>query len=65
MDGVEDFLRELALEKLEAMRKNSLLEIGEKLELETRKTMRKEKLESSQSTWWTNKYLKWRYWTGY
>ena len=44
MDGIEDFLREPALEKLEAMRKSSLLEIGEKLELETRKAMRKEKL---------------------
>ena len=44
MDGVEDFLRESALEKLEAMRKSSLLEIGEKLELETRKAMGKEKL---------------------
>ena len=42
MDGIEDFLREPALEKLEAMRKSSLLEIGEKLELQTR--MRKEKL---------------------
>ena len=44
MDGIEDFLREPALEKLEALRKSSLLEIGEKLELETRKAMRKEKL---------------------
>ena len=44
MDGIEDFLREPALEKLEAMRKSSLLEIGEKLEQETRKAMRKEKL---------------------
>ena len=44
MYGIEDFLREPAFEKLEAMRKSSLLEIGEKLELETRKAMRKEKL---------------------
>ena len=44
MDRIEDFLREPALEKLEAMRKSSLQEIGEKLELETRKAMRKEKL---------------------
>ena len=44
MDGIEDFLREPALGKLEAMRKSSQLEIGEKLELETRKAMRKERL---------------------
>ena len=44
MDGIGDFLREPALEKLEAMRKSPPLEIGEKLELETRKAMRKEKL---------------------
>ena len=44
MDGIEDFLREPVLEKLEAMRKSSLLEIGDKLKLETRKVMRKEKL---------------------
>ena len=37
MDGVEDFLKKLSLEKFEAMKKSSLLEIGEKLELETRK----------------------------
>ena len=30
MDGIEDFLREPVLGKLEAMRKSSLLEIGEK-----------------------------------
>ena len=44
MDGIEDFLREPALGKLEAMKKSSLLEIGKKLELETRKAMRKERL---------------------
>ena len=44
MDGIDDSLREPALGKLEAMRKCSLLEIGKKLELETRKAMRKERL---------------------
>ena len=34
MDGVKDFLREPVLEKLEAMKKSSLLEISEKLELD-------------------------------
>ena len=31
MDGIEDFLREPAFGKLEAIRKSSLLEIGEKI----------------------------------
>ena len=59
MDGVEDFLREPALEKLEAMRKSSLLEIGEKLdlELETRKAMMKKKLVRIISEHMVNKQI--------
>lgn len=37
-------MKEPSLEKLEVMRKSILLEVGEKLELETKKTMRKEKI---------------------
>lgn len=44
MDEMEDFLKEPSLEKLEVMRKSVLLEVGEKLELETKKAMRKEKI---------------------
>ena len=38
MEGVEDFLKEPVLEKVELLRKGELIEIGEKLELSIKRS---------------------------
>ena len=40
MERVEDFLKEPAPEKLELLRKGELIEIGEKLELDVKGSMK-------------------------
>ena len=44
VDGVEDFLKQRAPEKLELLRKGELIEIGEKLELDVKRSMRKNEM---------------------
>ena len=46
MENINKFLEEPSIEKLEKFRKNELIEIGEKLELEVRRSMRKNRLIS-------------------
>ena len=41
MDKIENFLKEPSMEKLERLRKSEIVKIGEKLELNVQKTMRK------------------------
>ena len=44
MDKIENFLKEPSMEKLERLRKSEIIKIGEKLELNVQKTMRKHEL---------------------
>ena len=44
MDKIENFLKEPSMEKLERLRKSEIVKIGEKLELNVQKTMRKHEL---------------------
>ena len=44
MDKIGNFLKEPSLEKLERLRKSEIIKIGEKLELNVQKTMRKHEL---------------------
>ena len=44
MDKIENFLKEPSMEKLEKLRKSEIIKIGEKLELNVQKTMRKHEL---------------------
>ena len=44
MDKIENFLKEPSMEKLEKLRKSEIIKIGEKLELNVEKTMRKHEL---------------------
>ena len=44
MDKIENFLKEPSMEKLEKLRKSEIMKIGEKLELNVQKTMRKHEL---------------------
>ena len=44
MDKLENFLKEPSMEKLERLRKSVIVKIGEKLELNVQKTMRKHEL---------------------
>ena len=44
MDKIENFLKESSMEKLERLRKSEIVKIGEKLELNVQKTMRKHEL---------------------
>ena len=41
MENINKFLEELSMQKLEKFRKSELIEIGEKLELEVLRSMRK------------------------
>ena len=44
MDIIENFLEEPSMEKLERLRKSEIIKIGEKLELNVQKSMRKDEL---------------------
>ena len=44
MDKIENFLKEPSMEKLERLRKSEIVKIGEKLELNVQKTMKKHEL---------------------
>ena len=44
MDKIENFLKEPSMEKLERLRKSEIIKIGEKLELNVQKTMRKHEI---------------------
>ena len=44
MDKIENFLKEPSMEKLERLRKSEIIKIGEKLELNVQKTMKKHEL---------------------
>ena len=62
MDVIENFLEEPSMEKLERLRKSEIIKIGEKLELNVQKTMRKDELVRKLTEhWWTRMCSKKQY----